>query len=137
MELSHMVISRPLSTTLLRTMPRQLAKFSLNKVWYFCSVSLDPVSGKVPSASLQLSIYGKVVPNQVLRIDTSYLQAFQTESLDYFKHHLYASSGAKIEAKDYRGRTPLLLAAELDRSVAASALMDLGASAKVKQLSVS
>ena len=40
-------------------------------------------------------------------------------------------SGAKIEAKDYRGRTPLLLAAELDRSVAASALMDLGASAKV------
>ena len=42
--------------------------------------------------------------------------------------------GANLEAKDYRGRTPLLIAAELDRSVAASTLLDCGASAKVDMI---
>ena len=43
-------------------------------------------------------------------------------------------AGANIEARDYRGRTPLLLASELDRSVAASVLLDCGASAKVERV---
>ena len=49
----------------------------------------------------------------------------------YFQKQALVELGANIESKDYRGRTPLLLAAELDRSVAASILLDMGASAKV------
>ena len=39
--------------------------------------------------------------------------------------------GANIEARDYRGRTPLLLAADLDRSCAATSLLEHGACGKV------
>ena len=39
--------------------------------------------------------------------------------------------GAEVNPVDYKGRTPLLLAAELDRSVAALKLLDLDAKAGI------
>ena len=43
------------------------------------------------------------------------------------------SNGANIEARDYRNRTPLFVAAELDRSVAAKFLIDEKADPTVKE----
>jgi len=42
------------------------------------------------------------------------------------------AAGADIEATDYRGRTPLFIAAELDRSVSAKYLLERGANATAK-----
>ena len=45
---------------------------------------------------------------------------------------LLLDNGADIEAVDYRGRSPLFIAAELDRSVSAKLLLERGANATAK-----
>ena len=47
----------------------------------------------------------------------------------YFK--VLHEAGTKLNKRDHKGRTPLLLAAVLDRSVAASRLLDYGAKAGI------